>query len=138
MKVTVKKLISIIISLCLGGIASAVELTFKANPMGVFPFLTGGKTKYAEVGFGGMVDVGADLFGLVNVGAEFGYLAMPKNNSGAGSEQRRRKAGFRHLSGGAAGRFHSGADPASGVRRGCHPAVFAGCGLRTGAAAPQS
>ena len=82
MKVTVKRLISIIISLCLGGIASAVELTFKANPMGVFPFLTGGKTKYAEVGFGGMVDVGADLFGLVNVGAEFGYLAMPKNNSG--------------------------------------------------------
>ena len=82
MKVAVKKLISMIASLCLGGIASAVELTFKANPMGVFPFLTGGKTKYAEVGFGGMADVGADLFGLVNVGAEFGYLAMPKNNSG--------------------------------------------------------
>ncbi|WP_407397532.1 tetratricopeptide repeat protein [Treponema sp.] len=58
----------------------ATELTFRVTPGMVFPFLTGGNTRYSSVGFFGIADAGVDL-GAVNAGLEFGYYALPKNNS---------------------------------------------------------
>ncbi|MBQ0039887.1 MAG: hypothetical protein KBS64_05630, partial [Treponema sp.] len=81
-KRTISKLTLLaLVSLCLGGAVSAVELTFKATPSAVLPFLTEGPQRYSPVGFGGFIDAGVDI-GIFNIGAEFGYLGLPKNNNG--------------------------------------------------------
>lgn len=57
------------------------EFTLKATPTAMFPFLTGGEKRYAAVGGGGFIDAGIDLFDLINVGPEFGFIVLPKNSS---------------------------------------------------------
>lgn len=57
------------------------EFTVKATPTAMFPFLTGGDKRYAAIGGGGFIDAGIDLFDLINVGPEFGFIVLPKNSS---------------------------------------------------------
>lgn len=60
--------------------AFSYELSFKITPHIVFPFLSAGEEKYNPVGGGGFLNTSINLFGLLDVGPEFGFLALPKNN----------------------------------------------------------
>ncbi|MCR5189317.1 MAG: tetratricopeptide repeat protein [Treponema sp.] len=46
----------------------------------MFPFLSGGTSKYEVVGGGAFLDAGFDFFDILNVGPEFGFIVLPKNN----------------------------------------------------------
>ena len=50
------------------------DLTFKAEPMGLAPFLSAGKTKWGSFGGGGFFEMGIDLFGTLDVGPAAGYF----------------------------------------------------------------
>lgn len=66
--------------LCLSNLF-AYEFTVKATPTVILPFLSGGNAKYAPFGYGAFLDGGFNLFDVVNIGPEFGFLAVPKQNS---------------------------------------------------------
>lgn len=75
-----KKILSaVMVALCVA-ILPATELTFKITPSGFAPMLSGDAAKYDPLGGGGFVDVGLNFFDLLNVGPEFGFFALPKNN----------------------------------------------------------
>lgn len=80
MKVLSKFFLVSAVSLCLGHFAYAVELTFKASPSLISPSLSVGEKKYASLGYGAFIDTGVEV-GLFNLGAELGYLVLPKDNS---------------------------------------------------------
>ena len=46
-----------------------------------FPFLTKGTQKYADIGYGGMLDTGVTLFNFLNVGTTAGFYGIPKQSS---------------------------------------------------------
>ncbi len=76
-----KKVIAVfILSINLLAFSFATELTFKLTPSGSFPFLSGGKNKYEMFGGGAFLDVGVNFFDFLNIGPEFGFIALPKNN----------------------------------------------------------
>ena len=79
-KVKIKLILTIIVSLlCLP--ASAMELVFSLTPELAFPFLTPGKDKYEDVGYGAMLDTGIAVFDFLNVGTTAGFYAVPKKSS---------------------------------------------------------
>ena len=63
------------------GVGFATELTFKATPYALFPFLSAGATKWDFVGGGGFLDIGLTLFNFISVGPTAGALLVPKNNN---------------------------------------------------------
>lgn len=76
----IKKVLIALLLTATVSVLAAAELTFKLTPNGAFPFLTGGKDKYDPVGGGAFLDVGANLFDLINIGPELGLIVLPKNN----------------------------------------------------------
>ena len=58
----------------------AYELTFKLAPGAFFPFLSQGQN-FAPVGFSGFFDTGVNIKNVFNVGPEFGFFIVPKDNS---------------------------------------------------------
>ena len=79
-KVKIKLILTIIVSLlCLP--ASAMELVFSLTPELAFPFLTPGKDKYEDVGYGAILDTGIAVFDFLNVGTTAGFYAVPKKSS---------------------------------------------------------
>lgn len=82
-----KKVFSIIVALFMATVSFAYDFTLKITPSVVFPFLSGGETKYSEVGGGGFIDAGITFFDLLNVGPEVGFMILPKYNSKALSSE---------------------------------------------------
>lgn len=82
-----KKVFSIIAALFMATVSFAYDFTLKITPSVVFPFLSGGETKYSEVGGGGFIDAGITFFDLLNVGPEVGFMILPKYNSKALSSE---------------------------------------------------
>ena len=76
-----KKVIVLALAGLLCASSFAYEFTVKVTPSAFFPFLSGGAQKYDVAGGGGFVDTGINLFDIVNVGLEFGFFVVPKNNS---------------------------------------------------------
>ncbi|MBQ4378675.1 MAG: tetratricopeptide repeat protein [Treponema sp.] len=58
------------------------DLTFKAEPMGVAPFLSAGDQKWDKLGVGALVSGGMDFWGSFNAGPSFGYFMVLKDNNG--------------------------------------------------------
>lgn len=56
------------------------ELTFKLTPGAFFPFVSSGQD-FDTVAFSGFFDTGINLNNFLNVGAEFGFMMLPKQNS---------------------------------------------------------
>ena len=75
-----KKVIVVILSTFMLSVLPAVELTVKATPYASFPFLTGSNNIYNPVGGGIILDVGASLFNMINIGPELALNVLPKNN----------------------------------------------------------
>lgn len=78
-----KKVFSAILATFLFASGFAYEFTIKVTPSVILPFLSGGAQKYDVAGGGGFIDTGINLFDILNVGPEFGFFAIPKNNSKA-------------------------------------------------------
>ncbi|MBO7582958.1 MAG: tetratricopeptide repeat protein [Treponema sp.] len=76
-----KKKYAFIVALFLCASSFATEITLKVTPTAMFPFLSGKEQKYDPVGGGAFIDVGINLKGFLNVGPEFGFIVLPKNNS---------------------------------------------------------
>lgn len=62
------------------GLLCSYEMTFKLSPGVMFPFLSAGEKKFADIGFSGFLDAGFNLFDFLNVGPELGLSILPKNN----------------------------------------------------------
>lgn len=75
-----KKVLSGILAIFIITSLHAYEFTIKATPSVMLPFLSGEK-KYGAIGGGGFIDAGINLFDILNVGPEFGFFLLPKNNS---------------------------------------------------------
>ena len=76
-----KKVINFILAFALAASLYAYDFTLKVTPSVMFPFLTGETQRYDVAGGGGFLDAGISLFDFVNVGPEFGFIILPKNNS---------------------------------------------------------
>ena len=76
-----KKVLTTVLATILFAGAFTYEFTIKATPSVILPFLSGGAQKYDVAGGGGFIDTGINLFDIVNVGPEFGFFIIPKNNS---------------------------------------------------------
>lgn len=76
-----KKVYATILALIISASGFAVEFTLKITPTAMFPFLSGKEQKYDPVGGGAFIDFGVNLKGFLNVGPEFGFIILPKNNS---------------------------------------------------------
>ena len=79
-KVKSKVLLTIIVLLLCFPV-SAMELVFSLTPELSFPFLTPGKDKYEDIGYGAMLDTGLAVFDFLNVGTTAGFYAVPKKSS---------------------------------------------------------
>ena len=79
-KVKSKVLLTIIVLLLCFPV-SAMELVFSLTPELSFPFLTPGKNKYEDIGYGAMLDTGLAVFDFLNVGTTAGFYAVPKKSS---------------------------------------------------------
>lgn len=78
-----KKCIAILAAVLCIAKGFAYDFTVKLTPSLFSPFLTGGPLKYGSIGGGGFVDAGMTFFDMLNVGPEFGFIVLPKNNSKA-------------------------------------------------------
>lgn len=76
-----KKVFAAILAMCFTFAGFAYEITVKAAPSVMFPFLSGGGKKYSPVGYGALVDAEINVFDFLNVGPELGFIVLPKNNS---------------------------------------------------------
>lgn len=76
------KLISLFISLFVCASVYSYDLTFKAEPSAIMPFMSSGETKWDPIGGGGFLSAGMDFLGCINFGPSFGYFMIPKNNNG--------------------------------------------------------
>ena len=76
------KLIALLFSLIATSSLYSYDLTFKAEPIAVMPFMSSGETKWDPVGGAGFLSMGVDFFGCLNFGPSFGYFIIPKNNNG--------------------------------------------------------
>lgn len=76
------KLIALLFSLIATSSLYSYDLTFKAEPIAVMPFMSAGETKWDPVGGAGFLSMGVDFFGCLNLGPSFGYFIIPKNNNG--------------------------------------------------------
>lgn len=75
-----KKLLMVLAMGVSMSLMAAAELTFKVTPSGMFPFLSGGASRFNFIGGGAFLDAGFNFFDVVNVGPEFGFYVLPKNN----------------------------------------------------------
>ena len=76
-----KKVLLCLCTLLAGSAAFSYDFAIKATPSLLLPFLSSGGQKYAAVGYGGFVDTDITLFDFLNVGPEFGFFLLPKNNA---------------------------------------------------------
>ena len=56
------------------------EITFKLTPGAFFPFVSQGQN-FNTFAFSGFFDTGVNVNNFLNIGAEFGFLLLPKQNS---------------------------------------------------------
>lgn len=82
MKKNIKKVFAVIYLFSIMTVLSGVELSVKFTPNIIFPFLTGGSSKYAVAGGGGFLDAGINLFDLINISPEVGLYVLPKEGAG--------------------------------------------------------
>ena len=78
-----KKCLAILAVLLFIAKGFAYDFTVKLTPSLYSPFLTGGASKYGNIGGGGFLDAGMTFWDILNVGPEFGFIVLPKNNSKA-------------------------------------------------------
>lgn len=78
-----KKVSSLLAVLLLTVSAYAYDFTLKVTPSVFFPFLTENAERYDVAGGGGFLDAGITLFDFWNIGPEFGFFIVPKNNAKA-------------------------------------------------------
>ena len=79
LKSKIKKFYSISLFLFLFSFpAVCLELFFTLTPELAFPFLTSGKDKYEDLGYGGVLDTGVNLFNYLDVGTSIGFYVVPK------------------------------------------------------------
>ena len=76
-----KKVLVFLFTLLAGSAAFSYDFLVKATPSVYFPFLSSGGQKYATAGFGGFLDADITLFDFLNLGPEFGFILLPKNNA---------------------------------------------------------
>ncbi|MBQ9908345.1 MAG: tetratricopeptide repeat protein [Treponema sp.] len=76
------KFFALLFSLFVSTSLYSYDLTFKAEPMAIAPFMSAGRTKWDPLGGAGLLSMGVDFFGTLNVGPSFGYFMVLKNNNG--------------------------------------------------------
>ncbi len=76
-----KKVLLSIAVLLAGTVAFSYDFTIKATPSVLLPFLSSGEQKYASAGYGTFLDADITLFDFLNLGPEFGFYVLPKNNA---------------------------------------------------------
>ena len=76
-----KKVFNVILAALLAVSGFAIEINLKVSPGAFFPFLSAGDAKYELAGGGGFIDTGITLFGVLNVGPEFGVQVLPKKEA---------------------------------------------------------
>lgn len=81
LKGVMKKVLIFLSCLFISVSSFAYEFSFKITPTAMFPFLSSGNQKYEVAGGGAFADAGITLFDFLSVGPEFGFIALPKNNS---------------------------------------------------------
>lgn len=81
----------------------ARELTFKVSASPMLPFLSSGNGRYGSIGVTGDFQGGIMFFDWLNIGPEFRYMMLPKNNASELPETASQYVNF------FAGGFHFGA-----------------------------
>lgn len=76
-----KKVFGMVLAVSILSNLFAYELTIKATPSVLFPFLSSGDNRYDPFGYGGFIEGGITLFDFLNVGPEVGFFSIPKNNT---------------------------------------------------------